>query len=67
MIQGVEADRLNALKTVAEVSVAAALHADTTRGKNKQTNRNQYCGGLNENGLYSLLCLNACSPVSVTI
>lgn len=57
MIQGVEADRLNALKTVAEVSVAAALHADTMRGKKK--NRNQYCGGLNENGLYSLLCLNA--------
>ena len=40
MIQGVEADRLNALKTAAEVSVAAALHADTTRGKNKQTEIN---------------------------
>lgn len=36
MIQGVEADRLNALKTVAEVSVAAALHADTMRGKKKK-------------------------------
>lgn len=47
MIQGVEADRLNALKTVAEVAAAAAaLHADTTRGR--KTNRNQYCGGFNE-------------------
>lgn len=35
-MQEVEADTLSALKTVAEVSAAGALHADTRRGEKQK-------------------------------
>lgn len=56
-MQEVEADTLSALKTVAEVSAAGALHADTRRGENRS--RNQHCGGVNENVPDWLICFNA--------